>query len=176
MYTSKSVLCVNVFDALDYKPSVVGYKSDKFLYWYFTHSNVMYKSTDINIRTLGALINKARYDFGIESPTIYAFYSNTMLVKITVTTTTDYIAWGSRTFNIVLTDATKDYIRDPEDLTEFVENELSGAEMIVNKTDRGTFYTWEVTNNDTGQTVTTPNLGDALSVGGNYTVKALYRK
>ncbi len=175
MYTSKSVLCVNVYDALDYKPSVVGYKSDKFLYWYFTHSNVMYKSTDINIRTLGALINKARYDFGIESPTIYAFYSNTMLVKITVTTTPDYIAWGERTFNIVLTDATKDYIRDPEDLTEFVENELPGAEMIVNKTDKGTFYAWAVTNNDTGQTVTTPNLGDALSGGGNYTVKALYR-
>ena len=74
-----------------------------------------------------------------------------------------------------MTDATKDYIRDPEDLTEFVENELPGAEMIVNKTDNGTFYAWAVTNNDTGQTVTTPNLGDALSGGGNYTVKALYR-
>ncbi len=90
-----------------------------------------------------------------------------------MTTTFNYEAWGSSTFNLILTSPPN--IRTPEDLTPYVEDQLYGGEEIVNKTDRGDFYAWEVTNNDTGVTVSTRDLADELEAGYSYTIRAIYR-
>ena len=75
-YASTELLCVNVTDSTHYTPSVAGFRNTNFDYWYFTYRGDIYKSSDADVGTLGALINKAHYTFGITKPIIYAVYTD----------------------------------------------------------------------------------------------------